>query len=197
MGIITALGRFNRALERVLNAVLLMLLAAFILLIIYQIASRNLPMLPAAYATEELSRFAFQWMIMLGTALGVLHADHFVLEAFARKSAMGRFTRVLRDLACLSVGVIFIVFGQTFAASGFNRIASASQLPMVVTYSAFLVCGILIVLFSLQRLLLGATQGFDAMERELDTPSDIEETAPPTNKIDTPSTNQSQQETRS
>lgn len=197
MGIITALGRFNRALERVLNAVLLMLLAAFILLIIYQIASRNLPMLPAAYATEELSRFAFQWMIMLGTALGVLHADHFVLEAFARQSAMGRITRVLRDLACLIVGVVFIVFGQAFALSGFNRIASASQLPMVVTYSAFLVCGVLIVLFSLQRLLLGATQGLDVMERELDTPSEVETTAPPNAGIDTPSTNQSQQETRS
>jgi hypothetical protein len=68
---------------------------------------------------------------------------------------------------------------------------------MVVTYSAFLVCGVLIVLFSLQRLLLGATQGFDAMERELDTPSGIEETAPPTTEIDTLSTTPPQQETRS
>ncbi|GHC25032.1 hypothetical protein GCM10010082_17260 [Kushneria pakistanensis] len=190
MGFIAALSRFNRALERALNVVLLLLLAGFILLIIYQIASRNLTFLPAAYATEELSRFAFQWMIMLGTAIGVLHADHFVLEAFARQSVMGRFTRTLRDLACLMVGVVFIVFGQAFAWSGFNRIASASQLPMVVTYSAFLVCGVLIVLFSLQRLLLSATRGLDAMERELDTPSDIDETAPPTTDIDTPQTDQ-------
>lgn len=185
MSVIAALGRFNRGLERVLNVVLLMLLAGFIALILYQIASRNLGFLPTVYATEELSRFAFQWMILLGTAIGVLHADHFVLEAFARKSVMGRLTRTLRDLACLSVGIIFIVFGQGFAVSGFNRIASASQLPMVVTYSTFLVCGVLIVLFSLQRLLLSATQGLEAMERELDTPSEIEETAPPTTDIDT------------
>ncbi|REC93608.1 TRAP transporter small permease [Kushneria indalinina] len=188
MGFIAALGRFNRGIERALNVVLLLLLAGFILLILYQIASRNLGVLPTVHATEELSRFAFQWMIMLGTAIGVLHADHFVLEAFARHTWMGRLTRVLRDLACLSVGVIFIVFGQAFAASGFNRIASASQLPMVVTYSAFLVCGVLIVLFSLQRLLLGATRGMDVMEGELDTPSNIDETAPPTADIDTPPT---------
>lgn len=196
MAFVTALGRFNRALERGLNIVLLMLLAAFIALIIYQIASRNLDMLPAAYATEELSRFAFQWMIMLGTALGVLHADHFVLEAFARKSAMGRFTRVFRDLACLIVGIVFIVFGQAFAQSGFNRIASASQLPMVVTYSAFLVCGVLIVLFSLQRLLLSATQGLDAMENALDTPSGIDIDEPATAGADLPTTAHAQKETR-
>lgn len=60
----TALGRVNRQLERVLNGVLLFLLASFIVLIVYQIASRNLGFMPRLYWTEEMSRFAFQWMIM-------------------------------------------------------------------------------------------------------------------------------------
>lgn len=68
------LARINRALEKLLHWVLLALLFGFIALIIYQIVSRNLPLLPRLYWTEEFSRFAFQWMIMLGTAIGVLHA---------------------------------------------------------------------------------------------------------------------------
>ncbi|MDF3920398.1 TRAP transporter small permease [Salinicola salarius] len=194
MAFATALGRVNRQLERLLHGVLLFLLASFIVLIVYQIVSRNLGFLPRLYWTEEMSRFAFQWMIMLGTAIGVLHADHFVLEAFPRGSRPDRVTRVIRDVACLIVGLIFVVFGQAFALSGFNRIASASQLPMVVTYSTFLVSGVLIVLFSLQRLLMTASRGVDAMESELDTPSELDElidpahpSAPPTQEFDSPS----------
>ncbi|MGQ7245004.1 TRAP transporter small permease [Salinicola sp. V024] len=197
MAFATALGRVNRQLERLLHGVLLFLLASFIVLIVYQIVSRNLGFLPRLYWTEEMSRFAFQWMIMLGTAIGVLHADHFVLEAFPRGSRPDRVTRVIRDVACLIVGLIFVVFGQAFALSGFNRIASASQLPMVVTYSTFLVSGVLIVLFSLQRLLVTASQGVDAMESELDTPSEIDElidpahpSAPPTQDFDLPSSHE-------
>ena len=197
MAFATALGRVNRQLERLLHGVLLFLLASFIVLIVYQIVSRNLGFLPRLYWTEEMSRFAFQWMIMLGTAIGVLHADHFVLEAFPRGSRPDRMTRVIRDVACLTVGLIFVVFGQAFALSGFNRIASASQLPMVVTYSTFLVSGVLIVLFSLQRLLVTASQGVDAMESELDTPSEIDElidpahpSAPPTQDFDLPSSHE-------
>ncbi|WP_251976280.1 TRAP transporter small permease [Salinicola avicenniae] len=191
MALATALGRVNRQLERVLNVVLLLLLASFIVLIVYQIVSRNLGFLPRIYWTEEMSRFAFQWMIMLGTAIGVLHADHFVLEAFPRGSRADRVTRVIRDLACLLVGAIFVIFGFGFLLSGFHRIASASQLPMVVTYSTFFACGVLIVSFSLQRLLLAAAHGVDAMQRELDTPSEIDElidpeapSAPPTQELD-------------
>lgn len=97
-------------------------------------------------------------------------------------------TRVIRDIGCLLVGIIFVVFGFGFLLSGFDRIASASQLPMVVTYSTFFVSGVLIVLFSLQRLLLTMRHGVDAMERELDTPSEIDElgAAPPTQTLDTP-----------
>ncbi|MEG3116957.1 TRAP transporter small permease [Salinicola sp. 4072] len=197
MAFATALGRVNRQLERLLHGVLLFLLASFIVLIVYQIVSRNLGFLPRLYWTEEMSRFAFQWMIMLGTAIGVLHADHFVLEAFPRGSRPDRMTRVIRDVACLTVGLIFVVFGQAFALSGFNRIASASQLPMVVTYSTFLVSGVLIVLFSLQRLLMTASRGVDAMESELDTPSEIDElidpahpSAPPTQDFDLPSSHE-------
>ncbi|WP_110684837.1 TRAP transporter small permease [Salinicola aestuarinus] len=189
----TALGRINRQLERALNVVLLFLLASFIVLIVYQIVSRNLGFLPRIYWTEELSRFAFQWMILLGTAIGVLHADHFVLEAFPRGSRADRLTRVIRDVACCVVGAIFVLFGFDFLLSGFQRTASASQLPMVVTYSAFFVCGLLIVSFSLQRLLLTAAHGVDSMQRELDTPSEIDElgTAPPTQELTTASTTRS------
>lgn len=172
--LIHGLSRLNRLLERGLYLILLALLTGFIALIIYQIVSRNLPLLPRLYWTEEFSRFAFQWMIMLGTAVGVLHADHFVLEAFPRGSRADRVTRWIRDLACLAVGIIFIVYGKDFALSGLRRNATASGLSMVYAYSAFLVSGIFISLFSAQRLLHALYAGMERMEAALNTPSEIE-----------------------
>lgn len=169
------LSRLNRTLERLLHLVLLALLFGFIALIIYQIVSRNLPLLPRLYWTEEFSRFAFQWMIMLGTAVGVLHADHFVLEAFPRGSRADRVTRWIRDLACLAIGVIFIVHGKDFALSGLRRSATASGLSMVYVYSTFTVCGVFIVLFSAQRLLHALLHGMPRMEAALDTPNEVDE----------------------
>ncbi|WP_280541182.1 TRAP transporter small permease subunit [Chromohalobacter sp. 11-W] len=169
------LSRLNRGLERLLNAVLLALLLGFILLIIYQIVSRNLPLLPRLYWTEEFSRFAFQWLIMLGTAIGVYHADHFVLEAFPRGTRADLATRLIRDLSCFAVGVIFIVYGKDFAISGLRRSATASGLPMIYVYSAFSVCGVFIVLYSLERLLHAALRGMSAMEAALNTPNELDE----------------------
>ncbi|MDH2290159.1 TRAP transporter small permease subunit [Cobetia marina] len=177
--VLAGLSRLNRTLERLLYLVLLVLLASFIVFIIYQIASRNLAFLPRLFWTEEFSRFAFQWMVMLGTAVGVLHADHFVLEAFPRGSRADLVTRWIRDLACLLLGVLFIVHGKDFALSGLRRSAMASGLSMIYVYSVFTVSGVFIVLFSLQRLLHAWLFGMTAMEAALNTPSEAEELATP------------------
>ncbi|SDK52419.1 TRAP transporter small permease [Billgrantia gudaonensis] len=172
--LLAGLARLNRVLERVLHWILLSLVLGFILLVIYQVISRNLAFMPSLYWTEEFSRFAFQWMVMLGAAVGVLHADHFVLEAFPRGSRADLATRVVRDLACLAIGVIFVFYGHEFALSGLRRHATASGLSMIYVYSTFMVSGVFILLFSVQRLLHSLLHGLDAMESALNTPSEME-----------------------
>ena len=173
--ILSTLTRLNRGLEKALYAILLALLFGFIALIIYQIISRNLPLLPRLFWTEEFSRFAFQWMIMLGTAVGVLHADHFVLEAFPSGTRADQMTRWARDLACLVTGIIFVWFGKDFAISGLRRSATASGISMIYVYSVFTACGGFIILFSLERLLYAALHGMPAMEKVLNTPNAVDD----------------------
>ncbi|MCE9682407.1 TRAP transporter small permease [Halomonas alkalisoli] len=171
---LNGLASLNRVLERLLHVLLLALVFSFILLIIYQVVSRNLPFMPRLYWTEEFSRFTFQWMVMLGAAVGVLHADHFVLEAFPRGSRADLATRVIRDLACLAIGLIFVIYGKDFAQSGLRRSATASGLSMVYVYSTFMVSGGFILLFSIQRLLHTLLHGMNDMEAALNTPNEIE-----------------------
>lgn len=149
----------DRALRAVLGAVLLALIAFFFFAVLYQILSRNLAALPNVFWTEELSRFAFQWLVVLGAALGVANDDHFVLEVASPDRAAGRALLVLRDAALLAIAVVFVVYGWPFAESGLRRRATATGLPMIWIYAGFAVCGALMIVFLLERLLASAVLG--------------------------------------
>ncbi|MCA0928240.1 TRAP transporter small permease [Ruegeria profundi] len=186
------LDAFNKWLEKVLEWVLLGLLGLFLSLILYQVVSRNLPVLPTIYWTEEFSRFSFQWAIMLGTALGVYHFDHFVLDAFPKNSRIDRFTRYSREIVLVIIAVFFIWSGWEFAETGWRRRSTAAQLPMFWVYVCFFASGVLMALFSLQRLLTLVTKGLDALEHELNAspPEEValqESDAVPSIAVDTQS----------
>lgn len=159
----------NSRLEKVLEWLLLALLALFLILILYQVISRNFAVLPPIYWTEEISRFSFQWTIMLGTALGVYHSDHFVLDAFPKGSRIDIFCRYLREIVLLGIAVFLIVAGWEFAQSGWRRHSTAAQLPMFWIYVSFTVCGVLMALFMVERLLILATRGLKPMEELLNS----------------------------
>jgi TRAP-type transport system small permease protein len=163
------LERVNRHLERLLERMLQFLLFAFVGLIAYQILSRNLSALPVIYWSEELARFSFQWSIAFGTALGVLHADHFVLHAFKPGRRTDRTCRLIAELTMLALAFYLMIYGYEFADSGWHRKSTASRLPMFWMYITFTTCGSIMVLFSLQRLLGLWLHGFAYLERLGDT----------------------------
>jgi len=166
---LNGLDAVNRRVEKAIEWALLGLLGFFLCLILYQVISRNLPVLPPIYWAEEFSRFSFQWAIMLGTALGVYHSDHFVLDAFPQNSRMDRFTRYLREFVLVIIALFFIWSGWEFAETGWRRRSTAAQLPMFWIYACFFAAGVFMALFMLQRILTLLTKGLDTMEQELNS----------------------------
>lgn len=157
----------NRKLERGLELTLLVLLFVFLSLILYQVASRNLPVLPPIYWTEELSRFSLQWTIMLGAAIGVYRSDHFVLDAFPQGWPIERFSRCAREFALLGIALFFVIEGWAFAETGWRRRSTAAQIPMFFVYAAFFVSGAFMLLFQIQRVALLLTRGIGALDDDL------------------------------
>lgn len=56
------------------------LMGILLSMVVYQVASRWIPVFPRALWTEEISRFLLVWVIFLGGAIGVRERTHFVLE---------------------------------------------------------------------------------------------------------------------
>jgi len=66
--------------HRLLTWLMAATVAILIVPVTLQIVSRYTALIPSWIWTEELSRFLFIWMIMLGAMIGVREGSHFVVD---------------------------------------------------------------------------------------------------------------------
>ena len=167
-GAFTWFYRLNRRLEQGLEFIGTSLLGIFIVLVIYQIISRNIDFIPVILWTEEVSRFSFMWMIMMGATIGLLHSDHFLIDVFENNPKARRAAAVVREILILITLLVFLTYGWQFGLTGARRISMAAKLPMVWIYMSFFVMGLFGVIFTLQRVLMMLQRGVDEVQSELD-----------------------------
>jgi len=113
-----------------------------------QIVSRYTALIPSWIWTEELSRFLFIWMIMLGAMIGVREGSHFVVRRGCRISAARE--RVPADRhqpARPRVRAGLRVVGIEFVRFGWDQSSELAELPMTFIFIAWPVAGVTWVLF--------------------------------------------------
>src|SRR5688500_17827026 len=113
----------------VVASVLFALLTAVVAL---QVVSRFILHLPFLWS-EEVARFLFFWVVMLGAAMGVKSRRHFVIDVtMGRMQRLGRTGRFLFDIvpdACvLGFSILLVVLGFEYARSGLLRTATHSAI---------------------------------------------------------------------
>lgn len=137
------------ALYRTLQFLLTVLMAILIVPVVLQIVSRFTDLIPRYIWTEEVARFCFIWIIMLGSMLAVRDDSHFDLEVLpAPKTPHGRaFARLIRHGAMLLVALTFVWFGYEFALFGFEQESELSGLNMLAIHIAWPLAGAVYVLF--------------------------------------------------
>src|SRR5438045_7514196 len=74
------LKKFLDGYHRLLTWLMAATVAILIVPVTLQVISRYTALIPAWIWTEELSRFLFIWMIMLGAMIGVRDGSHFVVD---------------------------------------------------------------------------------------------------------------------
>src|SRR3954465_752139 len=123
----TLLDRYHRLLK------FLMAVAVGLLLfpVTLQIVSRYTELVPSYIWTEELSRFLFIWMVMLGAMIGVREGTHFDVDVWPtlgpRQAAM---LRIVSNTFVLIFALVFAWWGIKFVAFGWNQDSELAELPM-------------------------------------------------------------------
>jgi len=145
--------KFIDAYHRLLNVLLVAAVAILILPVTLQMISRLTGLIPAWIWTEELARFLFIWMVMLGAMIGVREGTHFDVDVWPelapRRDAL---LRIVSMLFVLVFALVFVYYGIKFVQFGWNQTSELADLPMTYIFIAWPLTGLTWLLFGIERL---------------------------------------------
>jgi len=140
--------RFIELYHRLLTWLMVGTVAILIVPVTLQIISRYTALIPAWIWTEELSRFLFIWMIMLGSMIGVREGTHFVVDVLPdlppRADAA---LQIVSNLFVLVFALVFVWWGVEFVRFGWDQTSELADLPMGFIFVAWPLAGLTWMLF--------------------------------------------------
>lgn len=120
-----------------------------------QIGSRFFEWIPNYMWTEEMSRFFFIWMVMIGATVGVREGLHFDVDIWANPSpALARFLRWASRLLIMGFAGVVLYWGIEFTKFGWNQTSELAELPMWMIFIAWPVAGFFWIAFLIEKMLV-------------------------------------------
>jgi len=131
---------------------------------------------PWLYLQEFTSHF-FVWGVFLGCAAATRRNDHLFLSAITEtmRGSRRRFFEIFNRCVVLVVSFCLAVFGYLNFVHGFGSKRMPSLTPEATLSAAIPVCGVLVMLFTIEQMINGWRKGFE----EPAAPMDGSERVPP------------------
>ncbi len=140
--------------HRILTWLMVATVAILIVPVTLQIISRYTQLIPSYIWTEELSRFLFIWMVMLGAMIGIREHTHFEVDVWPElKPKANALLRIVSHLFVLVFALVFIWWGIQFVRFGWNQLSELAELPMPYIFVAWPLAGATWALFLGESLL--------------------------------------------
>ena len=140
--------RFIDGYHRLLTWLMVGTVAVLIVPVTLQIISRYTALIPSWIWTEELSRFLFIWMVMLGAMIGIREHTHFEVDVWpSLQPKAAALLRIVSNVFVLVFALVFVGWGIEFVRFGWNQNSELAELPMVFIFIAWPVAGVTWVLF--------------------------------------------------
>ena len=140
--------KFIEPYHRVLTWLLVGTVAVLIVPVSLQIFARFTQLIPAYIWTEELARFLFIWMVMLGAMIGIREGTHFEVDVWPQLGRRANaLLRIVSNVLVLVFALVFIWWGIEFTRFGWEQLSEIAELPMWMIFIAWPVAGITWVLF--------------------------------------------------
>ena len=137
-----------RLYHRLLTWLMVGTVAVLIVPVSLQIFARFTQLIPAYIWTEELARFLFIWMVMLGAMIGVREGTHFEVDVWPvlgqRANAL---LRIISHVFVLVFAIVFVWWGIEFTRFGWDQLSEIAELPMWTIFIAWPIAGITWMLF--------------------------------------------------
>ena len=134
--------------HRLLTWLMVGTVAILIVPVTLQIISRYTALIPPWIWTEELSRFLFIWMVMLGAMIGIREGTHFEVDVWPELGQKATaLLRIVSNLLVLVFALVFVWWGIEFVRFGWDQHSELAELPMPFIFLAWPIAGATWVLF--------------------------------------------------
>lgn len=139
-----------------LKVALTFLIAALIVPVTMQVLSRYTGIVPRYIWTEELARFCFVWVIMVGSMIAVRDDTHFDVDLLPVPETARGFgiAKLVRHLAMTVLALAFIWYGRPFVNQGLMQTSEIAELPMVTIYVAWPLAGAVWLIFLAEKIVI-------------------------------------------
>jgi TRAP-type C4-dicarboxylate transport system permease small subunit len=145
--------RFIDGYSRLLTVLLGLSVALLVVPVTLQMIARFTAWIPSWIWTEEMARFLFIWMVMLGAMLGVREGTHFDVDVWPELSPRANALLRLVSMVCMLVfALVFVWYGIKFLQFGWNQSSELADLPMGWIFVAWPLTGLTWLLFGFDRL---------------------------------------------
>lgn len=143
------------------------MIGSLAVIVFFQVLNRLIFHISAAW-TEELGRYIFVWVSMLGAASGIrkgVHLNVGILQNAAPK-AVRRIMETVSDVICMIFfGVLLCEGGRWIFTAGSNVLAASMNIPMAYVQAIIPISGGLMLIFVASHL-CGIFKHSDEDERE-------------------------------
>ena len=140
--------RFTAGYSWLLSWLLVISVAILIIPVSLQIFSRYTALIPSYIWTEEMARFLFIWMIMIGAMIGVREASHFEVDVWPTLSRRGEAAvRIAARLGILAFALVFVFGGIEFTQFAWHRTSELAELPLWMIHIAWPVAAVTWIVF--------------------------------------------------
>jgi len=127
----------------VLGWLLVGTVAVLLVPVTMQVISRYTQLIPSYIWTEELSRFVFIWMIMLGAMIGVREGTHFDVDVWPPLQPRANAAlRMVTHVLVLVFALVYTWWGIQFVQFGWNQSSELAELPMTYIFIAWPLSGL-------------------------------------------------------
>src|SRR3569832_1745962 len=138
------IAQYHRQLTWLLVATVAILLVPVTLLFV----SRYTALIPSYIWTEELSRFLFIWMVMLGAMVAVKEGTHFDVDVWPELAPRpAAVLRIVSNVFVLVFALVFVYYGIKFVQFGWKQESELAELPMPFIFLAWPVAGVTWLVF--------------------------------------------------
>ena len=137
--------------HRLLTWLMALAVAVLIIPVSLQIFSRFTELIPHYIWTEEMSRFFFVWMIMLGAMIGVRERLHFDVDVWPELSPRSNTRlRMIANGFVLIFSAVMIYWGIEFTKFGWNQTSELADLPMWFIFIVWPLTGVTWLLYLIE-----------------------------------------------